>query len=129
MFIGGLGILGVVGGLTCGFWAVFEESIFEVRGAAGGGAYLYVCRWRRHAGVPDGAASAAVPGGAEEAAEHTGAGRGAGPQSRVGDVRCEQAEELWAAAPAGRGESRAWGCADRGADGGEVRDADYVLIR
>ncbi len=66
-------------------------------------------------------------GGAGEAAGHYGAGSGAGPQSRVGDARCEQAEELWAAAPAGRGESRAWGGADRGADGGEVRDADYVL--
>jgi hypothetical protein len=32
-------------------------------------------------------------------------------------------------APGGRSKSGAWGRADRGADGGEVRDTDYVLIR
>jgi hypothetical protein len=77
--------------------------------------------------MPHGPAHPALPGSAEETAEYFSTGRRTGPQSRLGDQGCEQAQEAWPAAPARRGQSRTWGGADRRARRAEVRDAHRLI--
>src|ERR1700678_2192326 len=77
--------------------------------------------------MPHGAAHPALSGRAEEAAEYFSAGRGIGPQPWLGDQECEQAQEAWPAAAAGRGQSRTWGGSDRRAGGQKVRDAHRFI--